>query len=144
MKKIIYIFSLLALMAFAAPVQAGNYQVDDNAIETLFSGANEITADAFAQNMNADLQEMGISLGNQATFAPKGDSKLVAIILCALFGPIGIHRLYMGAPFKVAVFYCCWGFIGVNGLLTFGDMVVLIVNGTEAFAGNDKVWAWLD
>ena len=46
-----------------------------------------------------------------------GKSKLVALILCVLFGCFGIHYFYVGRFFMGILYLCTLGFFGIGWVI---------------------------
>lgn len=76
----------------------------------------------------------------------KHNKKLTAAILAfpLPFGIVGLHRIYLGcAPYVPVVYIASFG--GVLGLLPFVDFCyILAEKNKDAYAGNKKVFMWVD
>lgn len=74
------------------------------------------------------------------SLAPE-NKRLVAIGLCALLGPFGAHRLYLGTSAKVPIIYGLT--FGGFGVLVLIDLAHLLLQRDLApFQGNSKVLMW--
>lgn len=75
----------------------------------------------------------------------KKNKKLVAAILAfpLPFGIVGLHRIYLGCPPYVPVVYIAT-FGGVLGLLPLIDFCYILLDKTDAFANNKKVFMWVN
>jgi TM2 domain-containing membrane protein YozV len=69
------------------------------------------------------------------------NKRLVAIGLCALLGPFGAHRLYLGTTAKVPIVYGLT--FGGFGVLVLIDLAHLLLQRDLApFQGNNRVLMW--
>lgn len=119
---------------------AGNYRVDDAAIEAVFNNAIETVA--------SDMPSVNDALSsNETLFADdKGKEEKtasVAILLNIFVGGLGIHRVYLGGSGVLVVGYIltCAGIFGVVPLI---DLIVLIINNDDIskYVDNDKFFMW--
>jgi TM2 domain-containing membrane protein YozV len=70
------------------------------------------------------------------------NKKLVALILTATLGMLGVHRLYLGTkPWIPAIYLFTFG--GCFFILPFIDFVVLLISkDISKFENNNKVFMW--
>lgn len=70
------------------------------------------------------------------------DNAILAGILGILIGGLGIHRVVLGSKPIIILWYfllsCLFGLGAILGLI---DGILILVNGTEKFDGNDSVFA---
>lgn len=115
---------------------AGNYHVNDKALDQLFTSAQTIS-----------LNEMGTSLPglSVANLNASGDYKdpLVAILLDFFLGGLGIHRFYLGTETMTGIGYIltCGGIFGVVPLI---DFIVLIIDYDDIsqYVDNPSFFMW--
>ena len=70
------------------------------------------------------------------------NKKLIALVLTATLGMLGVHRLYLGTkPWVPAVYLFTFG--GCFFILPFIDFVVLLIsNDISKFENNNRVFMW--
>lgn len=70
------------------------------------------------------------------------NKKLIALVLTATLGMLGVHRLYLGTkPWIPAVYLFTFG--GCFFILPFIDFVVLLIsNDISKFENNNRVFMW--
>ena len=121
MKKFVLIFSLLLFVSSFAFSNASAYRIDDNAVETLFNNAEEISI------FDADLSALApeANMFNNPEQLKGSNNPVVAFVLAWVVGSLGVHRLYLGTEVIVFVAYLCTG--GGFGILACGDWIVLLI-----------------
>ncbi|MEO6916523.1 MAG: TM2 domain-containing protein [Chitinophagaceae bacterium] len=135
---------LLSLASFAAtPAStqtADDYFVNDQKIETLFSGSQQIDLSITTEAMVSGTAKTN---SNQAFFAPSDKNFATALLLNFFLGPLGIHRLYLGTKTLTWVGYIltCGGIFGIVPLI---DLIVLIVHNDDIspYVNNPKFFMW--
>lgn len=134
-KKIIILFvSIFVLQIFQ--VKAGNYYVDDKALDQLFASAQSITLGEMSANVP------GFSA---SAFNSSGEYKdpLIAILLDFFLGGLGIHRFYLGTETMTGIGYIltCGGILGIVPLI---DLIVLIVDYDDIspYIDNPRFFMW--
>jgi TM2 domain-containing membrane protein YozV len=136
--KRLILLCVIALFTFAfSTVRAGNYQINDKALDQVFSNAQTISiSDLGAASLP------GLSDLNSPSFANQKDP-LVAILLDLFVGGLGIHRLYLGTETLtwVGYFLTCGGIFGLVPLV---DLIVLAVNYNDIspYIDNPKFFMW--
>lgn len=65
-------------------------------------------------------------------------SRLVALVLCILFGPIGVHRFYVGKIFTGLLYLFTGGLFGIGWLV---DAIVLLLGKPCDKRGNRLTWS---
>ena len=122
MKKLKVCLAMLVFGAFAMNVSAGNYKIDEKAIETTIENAEDVTISSFES-----LDEMGLSSLDATSVKAGGDSKAVFLIAAFFCGQFGIHRYYAGVDgLKYCGFYFCTG-----GIVAQVDFASVLFGGTE-------------
>ena len=134
-----HLFAFVVLFAFSASAAlAGTnaYRINDDAVEAAFSQSQERVLLAPEA---ADLMETNW-LNNQARV--DNPDATTAGILALLVGTLGIHRIYMNSPFKVAVYYwlTCGGFWSVLPIID--AIKILTVDDISPYIGNEKLKMW--
>ena len=129
-------FLLLALVVgiSTVKVEASNYKVDDNQIESLFATATQVSMSVMFDNMNMNAASSQLSASKDP---------LVAILLDFFLGGLGIHRFYLGTKTMTGIGYIltCGGIFGVVPLV---DLIVLAVNFDDIsqYVDNPKFFMW--
>jgi TM2 domain-containing membrane protein YozV len=130
MKKL---FLFVLLTGFAASVSfAGNYKLSDNAVESAFAAAEDIT-------FSAEASPLAVSMLNDDE--PTKTGYLIRAIFC---GSIGLHRSYMGTGGETMWYkYLCIPVYG--GIVGLVDWLGVIIKGDEQFnkyKDNPKFRVW--
>lgn len=135
MKKII--ISLIAILAITVSANAGNYTVNDEAIDALIEAAAEVSPLEMMPMTSVPVSSAAISEGNPTPVA--------SFILCTFLGGFGVHRHYMGTrPFMWGIYTLTFG--GIFGIVPFVDWVMLLIglaeNDITKYCGNTKFFMW--
>mgnify|MGYP007047490841 FL=1 len=130
MKKL---FLFVLLTGFAASVSfAGNYKLNDNAVESAFAAAEDIT-------FSAEASPLAVSMLNDDE--PTKTGYLIRAYFC---GSIGLHRSYMGTGGETMWYkYLCIPVYG--GIVGCVDFWGVIFKGDEQFnkyKDNPKFRVW--
>ncbi len=144
MKKIIFVFVVSLFISSFSFANVSEYRINDNAVESLFAQAEEISIFNAAdfKDMSPDLELMT----NPGQL--KGSTPIVAFVLCFFFGGIGIHRLYLGTDPVVVIAYCALSLCtGIGGaILWCGDSLVLLIgvieNNVDKYVENTALIMW--
>ena len=133
MKKLI--FSLIAILAISVSANAGNYTVDDNAIDALIEASAEVSPiDLMPEAPVPAAASLSSSVSPAASF-----------ILCTFLGGFGVHRHYMGTRPWMWAIYTFTAF-GIFGIVPFVDWVMLLIglvdNDISKYCGNTKFIMW--
>ena len=117
MKKL---FLFVLLTGFAASVSfAGNYKLSDNAVESAFAAAEDIT-------FSAEASPLAVSMLNDDE--PTKTGYLIRAYFC---GSIGLHRSYMGnGGEKMWYKYLC--------IPVYGNVVALVDFWGVVFKGDEQ------
>ena len=141
MKRILTTLTLVFVTA-SLTFAAGKYQVNDEALDAMFSSATEIsyTDMASVETMtNMDLSETAA-----ASVSGGGDKPIIAWLLSGAVGYLGIHRAYLGTKALVVVAYIltCGGF----AILYTVDYIMLLIgliNGdVSKYVDNPALIMW--
>ncbi len=141
MKKILTIFSVLAVMVIAGTtsVKAENYVINDNAVEAVFASCD--AAPVTLDYVNSILP----NVPTEQAKVTGGTNAWVAFALCWIVGGLGVHRFYLGTAPLTGIGYIltCGGIFGVVVLV---DWVVLLVgainNDIGKYEDNTKFFMW--
>jgi TM2 domain-containing membrane protein YozV len=69
-----------------------------------------------------------------------GDNYILAIILCAFLGTMGIHRVITGTPISILWYLLTLG--GIFGIVPLIDFIMMLIDGnTTRFEGNSSLFA---
>ncbi len=137
MKRFIQLSLIVFCSAAFTTVNAGNYQIDDQALDKVFASAQAVS-----------LMEIGTPALPGTGFLPsvafaEEKDPLVAILLDLFLGGIGIHRFYLGTETLtgLAYFLTCGGIFGVVPLI---DLVVLAINYDDIspYIDNPRFFMW--
>ena len=79
-------------------------------------------------------QIRGVRISNSSS-----RSRSVALILCILFGLLGLHRFYVGKNFSGFLFICTFGYLGLGPVVDF--VVILIGRFTDDMNRKVDVWS---
>jgi TM2 domain-containing membrane protein YozV len=140
MKKILTIFSVLAVMVIAGTtsVKAENYVINDNAVEAVFASCDAVPV---------TLDYVNSILPNVPTEQAKvtgGTNAWAAFAICYFVGVLGIHRFYLGTATLTGVGYILT--FGGCGFVAFVDTIVLLVgaikNDIGKYEDNTKFFMW--
>ena len=136
MRKIVKLILIAIITCSLTPAFAGNYHVDDKAIDQLFSTANVIAL----SDTGAEVP----TIASTNSTAVTGDrDPLVAIILDLVVGPLGIHRFYLGTETITGIGYIltCGGIFGIVPLV---DLIVLAINYDDIsmYIDNPAFFMW--
>lgn len=136
MKKVLLMFALVAISAssFAA---ANAYRIDDVAVEATFDQSlKQVAAEQDVVSfMETNVFEADIAKVENPDGATAG-------ILALFLGYIGVHRLYLDSPFKVALIYwiTCGGVFGIFPII---DAIKLFTaDDISEYIGNEKFKMW--
>ncbi len=136
MRKIVKLILIAIITCSLTPAIAGNYHVDDKAIDQLFATANVIAL----SDTGAEVPTIASANSSVVT----GDrDPLVAIILDLVVGPLGIHRFYLGTETITGIGYIltCGGIFGIVPLV---DLIVLAINYDDIsmYIDNPAFFMW--
>lgn len=137
MKHVLLIF-FAALLTFSfSNANAGNYQIDDKALDQIFAGAQIVNLSDLSSNL------LPLAADANPTAVTGAKDPLVAILLDLFVGGLGIHRFYLGTePLTgIAYFLTCGGIFGIVPLV---DLVVLVMNYDDIspYVDNPKFFMW--
>ena len=139
MKKLFLTIAVLSFSLGSIFAGTGKYKVDDASIDQLIENAVEVDLSS-SQYDNA---YTGI-FNSGSTIAPKGDSPIVAWLICWFLGSLGIHRLYMGTKTLTVVGYILTA--GGCGIVSFIDWIMLLIgvinNDIRKYVNNPKYFMW--
>jgi len=130
--------SIIALLTVTfTSVNAGNYQVDDNALDQIFATAQTIS-----------ITDMGTAtMPGVADFSSPANAydkdPLIAILLDIFVGPLGVHRFYLGTePLTGIAYILTCG--GIFGLVPLVDLIILAVNFDDIspYIDNPRFFMW--
>ena len=134
MKK--FIFSLIAILAISVAANAGNYTVNDDAIDALIEASAEVSP--------LDLMPEA-PVPAAASLASGSPSPVAAFLLCTFLGEFGVHRHYMGTRPWMWAIYVFTGF-GIFGIVPFVDWVMLLIglvdDNISQYVGNTRFFMW--
>ena len=130
------LLSLIAILAIAVSANAGNYKVDDGAIDALIEASAEISPLEFMP---------AAAVPAAASFASGSPSPVVSFLLCTFLGGIGIHRHYMGTrPWMWAIYFVTVG--GIFGIVPLVDWIMLLIglvdDDISPYVGNTRFFMW--
>ncbi len=132
-----HILSLILITFFALTVSAGNYKIDDNTLDQLFNTAQVVSFEEIGSTTVPSMAAV-----NSAAVTGDRDP-LVAILLDAFLGALGIHRFYLGTEPLTGIGYIltCGGIFGIVPLV---DLIVLAVNYDDIsmFIDNPAFFMW--
>lgn len=137
MKNTIYIFFVFIALMGLKPALASNYTINELVVDQLFESAVESDMLSFGSlEMSAAMSTSGMALSAEK-------DALVAILLDAFLGTLGIHRFYLGTETLsgLAYFLTCGGIFGVVPLI---DFIVLLINYEDIspFVNNPAFFMW--
>ncbi|HEX5554402.1 MAG TPA: TM2 domain-containing protein [Chitinophagaceae bacterium] len=143
MKKLAITLFLLAFV-MAAKADPGQYTVNDQAIENIFTnGINVSKQPMTALNTRNPFFTNGLANSTAMASANGGKNAVTAILLDFFLGELGIHRIYLGTKTMTWVGYIltCGG---VCGIVPFVDLIVLIVHSQDIspYVDNPKFFMW--
>lgn len=122
MKNVKLLFAMLTLGVLSLNASAGNYRIDEVAIETAFEQAEDVTFKSLET-----IYAMNSVSTNNSIIKGDGDSKFVFLLATFFCGNFGIHRYYAGAEgMKYCGFYFCTG-----GIIAKIDFFHVLFNGSE-------------
>ena len=125
------------MFAITAAASAANYSANDAAIDAAIENAVEVNAFNFSNDVTPG-----------ATYVLEGNNDIIALLLTWFLGPLGIHRIYMGADKLTWLWYCLLSCIGIGELLALGDLVFEVIayfdgSGMGKFYNNPNLIMWL-
>ena len=134
MKK--FILSLIAILAVSVAANAGNYTVNDDAIDALIEASAEVSP--------LDLMPEA-PVPAAASLASGNPSPIASFLLCTFLGGLGIHRHYMGTrPWMWAIYFFPVG--GIFGVVPLIDWIFLLIgvvdDNISEFVGNTRFFMW--
>ena len=134
MKK--FIFSLIAILAISVAANAGNYTVNDDAIDALIEASAEVSPLEL-------MPEAPVPAA--ASLASGSPSPVAAFLLCTFLGEFGVHRHYMGTRPWMWAIYVFTGF-GIFGIVPLVDWVMLLIglvdDNISQYVGNTRFFMW--
>jgi hypothetical protein len=135
-KRIIQLFTIALFTLTFSVVSAGNYQIDDGALDQLFSSAQTISI----LDMGAETSSGFSDLSTPAFYQDK--DPLVALLLNIFVGTLGVHRFYLGTEPLTGIAYILT--LGGCGIVTFVDLIVLAINFDDIspYVDNPKFFMW--
>ena len=104
--------------------------VVDEAKESMATSTPTINITNTNTNENTNVNQIGYGIG----IPPK--SKLIALILCFLFGLIGAHRFYVGKTGTGVLYLFTFGLLGIGA---FFDFVMIILGNFKDSFGRPLV-----
>lgn len=143
MKKVLTL--LAAAVLSISFIQAGNYSVNDAAVDALIDNATEMSLVEVADN-TSELNVLSPITAPIEGAAVKEKSAVIAFALAWLFGSLGIHRWYLGSSIGTYVVYCLTG--GGFGCLLMVDWIMLLIEvikgegKIDTYSDNDKLFMW--
>lgn len=134
MKK--FILSMIAVLAVAFSANAGNYTINDDAVDALIEASVEVSP----------LELMPEApVPAPASLSSGSASPAAAFILCTFLGGFGVHRHYMGTRPWMWAIYVITGF-GIFGIVPFVDWVMLLIglvdDDISKYCGNTRFIMW--
>ena len=134
MKK--FILSLIAILAVSVAANAGNYTVNDDAIDALIEASAEVSPLEL-------MPEAPVPAA--ASLASGSPSPVAAFLLCTFLGEFGVHRHYMGTRPWMWAIYVFTGF-GIFGIVPLVDWVMLLIglvdDNISQYVGNTRFFMW--
>ena len=134
MKRLL--FSLIAILAVSVAANAGNYTVNDDAIDALIEASAEVSP--------LDLMPEA-PVPAAASLASGNPSPIASFLLCTFLGGLGIHRHYMGTRPWMWAIYVFTGF-GIFGIVPLVDWVMLLIglvdDDISPYVGNTRFFMW--
>jgi len=142
MKKLVAILfgALLATnMAFA-----GNYTLDNQAIDKMFDQATAITVSGVTSVLQNDFASAPMASLNAGT--DQTTTILIAWIVDWFVGGFGIHRYVLGTKSNMWAIYT-FTVCGIFGIVPLVDWFVLLIDGLiqgngSKYMNNDKFFMW--
>lgn len=136
MKRFTQLFVIALLAISFSSVKAGNYRIDDKALDEAFATANPISFEEMSVAAMPGLADL-----NSPAFAYDKDP-LVAILLDVFVGYLGIHRFYLGTEPLTGIAYILTG--GGCGIVWLIDLVVLATNYDDIspYIDNPRFFMW--
>lgn len=136
MKKLLLILVAVFAVSFAA--NAGNYTLNDEAIDALVENCVEVSPVLDLANLPAPLPANVPAFGSNPS--PVG-----AFLLCFFLGGFGVHRHYLGTrPGMWAIYTFTFG--GLFGIVPLIDWVMLLIglvdDDISPYVGNTKFFMW--
>ena len=136
-KRLLQLFIIALFTVSFTAVNAGNYRIDDNALDQVFASAQTVSISEIGATALPGIGEV-----TSTAFASAKDP-LVAILLDLFVGGLGIHRFYLGTEPLTGIGYIltCGGIFGLVPLV---DLIVLAVNYDDIspYIDNPKFFMW--
>jgi TM2 domain-containing membrane protein YozV len=152
MKKVLFFLFTAAMLSSAIPfhASAGNYKVDDAAVDRLFDFATDVSADLF--NLQAsEISGLLLNPGLAKYPVMDEDKEMVAGLVALgswLFGVgwlVPIHRFILGTggqPVKIFLLYCIT-LSGCGIILLIDGIVLLLDDSGTKYIDNPKFIMWM-
>lgn len=136
MKRFIQLLTIALFTITFTNVNAANYQIDDKALDQVFASAQSISITEMGATTLpglADITSPAISYDRDP---------LVAILLDAFIGYLGVHRFYLGTEPLTGIAYILTG--GGCGVVWLVDLIVLAVNYDDIspYIDNPRFFMW--
>ena len=131
---------MAAAVGISLTANAGNFKMDEQELEQLFTNSTEVGFDHFFAS-SVDLQGNMLS----GLSVQEGKTRGGYLIRSFFCGSIALHRYYMGTTRKgMWAMYCCIPVVG--GLTGFVDFwwAVFEADAYQKYANNDKYIDWLN
>ena len=127
---------LIAILAISVAANAGNYTVNDDAIDALIEASAEVTPLEL-------MPEAPVPAA--ASLASGSPSPVAAFLLCTFLGEFGVHRHYMVTRPWMWAIYVFTGF-GIFGIVPLVDWVMLLIglvdDNISQYVGNTRFFMW--
>ncbi len=142
MKKVLFTLLIsVSLLTYAKASETASYTINDQQVEQLFTNSTEVNYTQVSQNMLT--AQSNVNLAENKLASMSGDkSATTALILCALFGGLGVHRMYLGTATFTWIGYILT--CGGCGIVSTVDFWMLIINfkNVDQFVDNSKFFMW--
>lgn len=134
MKNVKLFVAMLAFGAFSLNSFAGNYKIDESAVEETIDQAEEININSFES-----ISALGLAGTSTASIKAGNESKVVFLLAACVLGRFAVHRYYAGVDgLRYCGFYFCTG-----GIVAQIDFFHVLFGGSEVSDyGADEFIVW--
>ncbi len=139
-KALFFIFGALLVSSVTF---AGNYKLDNNAVDNLFNAAEETTV-----SVVTNMVENTFNTTKMVSFSNTDESTtiLIAWIVDMFVGEFGVHRYVLGTKSNMWAIYT-FTVCGIFGIVPVVDWFVLLIDGViqgngSKYMNNDKFFMW--
>jgi TM2 domain-containing membrane protein YozV len=142
MKKFFFLLALLFSVTVAQNAFAAGITVPAGATTTATTEPTKETAATTAAPKKVKFFSKA-NLNKQLAIVKQGskaDNYVLALILCAFLGTMGIHRAITGTPISILWYLLTFG--GIFGIIPLCDFIFMLVDGnTSRLDGNPSLFA---